>query len=180
MKPFAQFATVAALALSAAAFAGASSATVFTPLSQFKLDTFATSDFAGIETHNGAFTDVFTFTTTGLNDASAFVGQVSLNGTKDVDFTSIFLDTFAFTQTSADPTERWDLLTAVIGAGAHTITVKGNAFNTGAGPNAASYSGTLNLASIGVPEPATWGLMIVGFGGVGAVLRRRRQNVAFA
>ncbi|HZZ32933.1 MAG TPA: PEPxxWA-CTERM sorting domain-containing protein [Phenylobacterium sp.] len=29
-----------------------------------------------------------------------------------------------------------------------------------------------------VPEPATWGLMIVGFGGVGAVLRRRRATVA--
>jgi hypothetical protein len=32
----------------------------------------------------------------------------------------------------------------------------------------------------GVPEPATWGLMIVGFGGVGAVLRRRRAAVALA
>lgn len=29
----------------------------------------------------------------------------------------------------------------------------------------------------GVPEPATWGLMIAGFGGIGAMLRRRR-NVA--
>ncbi len=31
-----------------------------------------------------------------------------------------------------------------------------------------------------VPEPATWLMMIMGFGGVGAVLRRRRQSVAFA
>jgi hypothetical protein len=30
----------------------------------------------------------------------------------------------------------------------------------------------------GVPEPATWGLMLVGFGGLGAVLRRRRSQVA--
>jgi len=29
-----------------------------------------------------------------------------------------------------------------------------------------------------VPEPATWGLMLMGFGGMGAMLRRRR--VAFA
>jgi hypothetical protein len=29
-----------------------------------------------------------------------------------------------------------------------------------------------------VPEPATWGLMIIGFGGVGAVLRRRRATMA--
>jgi hypothetical protein len=32
----------------------------------------------------------------------------------------------------------------------------------------------------GVPEPATWTMMILGFGGVGAVLRRRRQAPALA
>lgn len=32
----------------------------------------------------------------------------------------------------------------------------------------------------GAPEPATWGLMIMGFGGVGAMLRRRRTATAFA
>lgn len=30
----------------------------------------------------------------------------------------------------------------------------------------------------GVPEPATWAMMIIGFGGVGAVLRRRRGQMA--
>ena len=29
-----------------------------------------------------------------------------------------------------------------------------------------------------VPEPATWGLMILGFGGVGAAIRRRRRPLA--
>lgn len=33
---------------------------------------------------------------------------------------------------------------------------------------------------MGVPEPATWLMMIMGFGGVGAVLRRRRQATQFA
>lgn len=32
-----------------------------------------------------------------------------------------------------------------------------------------------NLSAPGVPEPAAWGLMILGFGGVGAVLRRRAR-----
>lgn len=32
----------------------------------------------------------------------------------------------------------------------------------------------------GVPEPATWTMMIMGFGGIGAMLRRRRQAVALA
>jgi hypothetical protein len=33
-------------------------------------------------------------------------------------------------------------------------------------------------ANAGVPEPATWALMIMGFGGAGAALRRRRVAVA--
>jgi PEP-CTERM motif len=32
----------------------------------------------------------------------------------------------------------------------------------------------------GVPEPATWGLMIAGFGGLGVALRARRRTVAAA
>jgi hypothetical protein len=35
-------------------------------------------------------------------------------------------------------------------------------------------------AAGGVPEPAAWALMLVGFGGVGAVLRRRGQTLANA
>lgn len=32
----------------------------------------------------------------------------------------------------------------------------------------------------GVPEPGTWAMMLIGFGGLGAVLRRRRQTLALA
>ena len=32
----------------------------------------------------------------------------------------------------------------------------------------------------GVPEPATWAMMLVGFGGLGAVVRRRRASAAIA
>ena len=31
-----------------------------------------------------------------------------------------------------------------------------------------------------VPEPSTWALMIAGFGGVGAMMRRRRQQAVCA
>jgi len=36
-----------------------------------------------------------------------------------------------------------------------------------------------NVRVAGVPEPATWALMLLGFGGLGAMLRRRR-SLAFA
>ena len=31
-----------------------------------------------------------------------------------------------------------------------------------------------------IPEPATWAMMVLGFGGIGAMLRRRRRNPALA
>jgi hypothetical protein len=31
-----------------------------------------------------------------------------------------------------------------------------------------------------VPEPATWAMMILGFGGVGGLMRRRRETMALA
>lgn len=51
---------------------------------------------------------------------------------------------------------------------------------TGSGGPAASYGGTVNFAprlAGGVPEPASWALMIVGFGSAGALLRRRRRGL---
>jgi hypothetical protein len=50
---------------------------------------------------------------------------------------------------------------------------------TGSGGSNASYSGTATFIPIAVPEPATWGLMIMGFGGLGAMLRNNRRR-AFA
>lgn len=44
----------------------------------------------------------------------------------------------------------------------------------------ASGSATVVFAAAGVPEPATWAMMIMGFGFIGASLRRRSVKVAFA
>jgi hypothetical protein len=38
---------------------------------------------------------------------------------------------------------------------------------------------SLSTARPGVPEPASWALMILGFGAAGSMLRRRRGNLAF-
>ncbi|MFL5294816.1 MAG: PEPxxWA-CTERM sorting domain-containing protein [Phenylobacterium sp.] len=40
--------------------------------------------------------------------------------------------------------------------------------------------GAVTPPSNGVPEPATWAMMLVGFAGLGALLRRRRAGLAFA
>jgi len=56
--------------------------------------------------------------------------------------------------------------------------------NFGAKPGAAMThfvsNGGGNFSFQGVPEPATWGLMIMGFGGVGALVRNNRRRMAVA
>lgn len=42
---------------------------------------------------------------------------------------------------------------------------------------AGSTTGDLNLQATAVPEPATWGMMLLGFAGIGMAVRRRRRPV---
>ena len=57
-------------------------------------------------------------------------------------------------------------------------------FNAGAGQALDSFNanggGNFDAITGVVPEPGTWALMILGFGGAGAMLRRRRTTAATA
>ena len=157
--------------------AGAANATtVLDPINQTLLDA-ANTDFFGatIIDEPGSFNHTFTFNLSGDMGADAAL-ITEIFGGNDIDFTSILLDTYAFTQTVFDGSgdETWALdPSVVLSAGMHTIYVNGNVVgNSGDG----SYSGVINLSSA-VPEPATWGMMLLGFGAVGFAMRRRRQPV---
>ena len=52
-------------------------------------------------------------------------------------------------------------------------------FASGNGGDNCCYGAAIdNVGVAGVPEPAAWGLMILGFGAAGATLRRRRAAIA--
>jgi hypothetical protein len=55
--------------------------------------------------------------------------------------------------------------------GMHALTITGNIVS---GPSAA-FSGTINFNTPALPEAATWAMMLLGFAGMGLVLRRRRR-----
>lgn len=60
----------------------------------------------------------------------------------------------------------------VVAGGPQVLTI------TGFGGSEAVYAGTATFAAA-VPEPGAWALMILGFGGTGALLRRRQRALAF-
>lgn len=130
-----------------------------------------TGHFDNVITAPGAFSDVFQFTLPPAgNAAAASVTTIQLGGA-DIDFTSITLDSYNFTQTGFDPgQETWELSNINLGGGVHTLTLNGNKF----GALKRSYSGTIELA--GVPEPAVWGMMLLGFGLVGSAMRSRKTT----
>lgn len=118
----------------------------------------------------GSFTDVFNFTLSAAWDANAEISTIILRS-KDIDFSSILLDGFGFDQVGFDPnTEVWQLDVSSLAAGPHSVTVNGSI----SGPGGGAYSGTINVAPP-VPEPATWAMMLLGFGAIGYAMRRRRR-----
>jgi len=68
------------------------------------------------------------------------------------------------------PNEFWGLDTTFIPAGQYTLNIYGNNSNTG------SLGGSITITEA-VPEPATWAMMLIGFGAIGWQLRRRRSPV---
>lgn len=65
--------------------------------------------------------------------------------------------------------------------GVVTYTVTGNQLLTGATFASGQQAFEIDNVAVGVPEPAAWGMMILGFGLVGGVLRRRSTaKVKFA
>ena len=132
----------------------------------------------GVPITLGLFTDSFVINLTNSSLTNGSLITVSLGGGNNIDFTcqacSVRLDSTAFDLMSSGSLDVFMLSPTLLGAGNHTLTVTGNIVS---GPSA-SYSGTINFGA--VPEPATWAMMLLGFGGIGMAMRRRRQAPAFA
>jgi hypothetical protein len=53
-------------------------------------------------------------------------------------------------------------------------------YNDGYADNLSLVLNAGRVTPPGVPEPATWAMMLLGFGGLGATLRRRRAQAVAA
>ena len=127
--------------------------------------------------------DTFTFTVVGA--PALFSGQLSNtslgpNGAGNLNFSNIVLDGMSglfslVTQPGA--AETWACCTpngngsVLLGLGQHTLTY--TVANTSS--VLGTYGGNFNFAVAPVPEPATWAMMLLGFAGIGMVMRRGRK-----
>ena len=118
----------------------------------------------------------------GLYSISLTTSAVTANGPTDVDISAAFVTgTNIIGQLNLNPdlantdlSETYRLLGQALGAGTYTLTVEGTRGAIG------SYGGNVAFQSDAVPEPATWALMLLGFGAIGWQLRRRRTSQALA
>lgn len=119
-----------------------------------------------------AFTNTFSFLTpTGFDLVNASI-STSAAGSNNIDFSSVLLNGAAFALSPTGTFEFGSLSSGLTAGFNNTLTVNGQ--NSG---NSA-FSGTLTFAAqSAVPEPATWAMMLLGFGAVGFSIRRKRPSL---
>ena len=124
---------------------------------------------------SGSFTDVIHFLAPVnymLQSATISTVQTGSKAT-NVDFTSVLLNGVAFTLSPTGQVEFGSITNQPLW-GMNTLTIIGKA-GIGAKLADATFGGTLSFGNA-VPEPATWALMLLGIGGIGAGMRRRKVS----
>jgi hypothetical protein len=133
------------------------------------------------------FTETFTLTAaqvatasfTGQFAADNFVDSISLNGA------SIYSNAVCNVSTCSNANnsdyESWTAFAANAGfvAGTNTLTFEDINFAQNGG-NPAGLDVQFLSESAGVPEPATWAMFLIGFGGIGFMMRNARRRSAAA
>ena len=134
------------------------------------LDLGGPSPFDNFVTFTEALAGTYGFTLTTTN-SGAGTPQAAAG---DLDFTAAWLsDGLGGTWNlfpdadNNDVNEDWGRAGLFLPAGTYTLHIQGTR-----GSNA-SYEGGIAFAA--VPEPATWAMMLIGFGAVGYSMRRRRK-----
>lgn len=156
---------VAAVALMAVAPASAATITL-TPGANGTLS-------GGFEASNlgATFSETFTFSLPTAGTTGVSLTSIAVDSITNVDFTSATLNGISLALSPTGVFETGGISLATL-AGNQTLVINGTSGGNG------SFGGNVSFAPAGgvVPEPATWALMILGFGLVGGMMRRRAST----
>ena len=128
--------------------------------------------FGNLNPATGNFTDEYTFTIP-AGTLDGFIGSIGLSFFQtNLEFGSITLNGQNVFNVVSDSglLEARNLTNFLTSGGPQSLVINGRA------QSLASYGGffTLTEATPAVPEPATWAMMLLGFGVIGAAMRRKR------
>ena len=166
------FCAVAAVAVLAGA--SAASAAQFITWSEPGADGAFSATFGNTGIEDATFDDVFNFELPSGITSFTVNSTFSNNESNDVDFSLVAYNGTDFVVGSTGKNEYRFLNDVVMTeGGSQQLLVSGTSGGNG------SYSGVISFSpSVGVvPEPGAWALMILGFGGAGAMLRRRNSRL---
>lgn len=121
---------------------------------------------------------IFTIPQTGLGSGSVVSNTFSIGSAQDLDFVSVvfnngFQNFFATIDNSGLGSTATIQTAVPIFAGVQNILTITYSTKSTTGSVATKYDG--NLSFNPVPEPATWALMLAGFGAIGFAMRRQRK-----
>jgi hypothetical protein len=124
------------------------------------------------------FDDVFEFTIPQNGVGSGSLSTSFSSPLNQLTLTNVMVDALTPSLTSSSGGQTLTVANVPIMNGVmNTIEVKGV---TSSSNVAATYTGTATFARTAVPEPASWALLIGGFGLIGATMRRRRTDFQLA
>lgn len=130
---------------------------------------FVSPDFINSSSTNGTLIDLATLTSCSVSFGGAACGtQLLLNN--DSAFTGSPSDAISFGTSNGASTDRGAVYYFADGA----LTNFGTFSSILLGSRQAATLRVSQAALSAVPEPATWVMMLIGFGGMGLALRRRR------
>ena len=122
---------------------------------------------------SGNFTSTFTFTvpTAGLASVGLVTTVEKLGSANNIDFISAFLNGTPLVLFTMGGTliEFGGISDVAVNGGQNTITINGTSAGNG------SFAGNISFSPSSAPEPATWAMLILGFGAVGYTIRRRQR-----